>query len=194
MRVRCPALWKLAGLALVTGLLQPGFAMAQQLAWQTDLVGISQSNRLSSVAASMAIGGYDLSGGKYQSMVAFYTPPYADVRIDFLTTTAPNFGLLWGASTGEAAPKYKIDPSLRIGFIDQLVQFHSAFLTLSATSNLFGAMHEYSCMGDYPEFGGVQEVNCRLAASILSPEDTLKYLVHDVPARYNIVLSLSGTF
>lgn len=194
MRVRRPALWKLAGLALGIALLQPGVAMAQQLVWQTDLVGISQSNPLSATAAKLAIGGYDLSGGKYQSMVEFYTPPFADVRADFLTTTAPNFGLLWGFSTGESAPKYKIDPSLRIGFIDQLVQFHSAFLTLSATSNLFGAMEEYPCEADYGDIGGVQEVNCRLAASILSPDETLKYLVHDVPARYNIVLTLSGTF
>ena len=36
-------------------------------------------------------------------------------------------------------------------------------------------------MANYGDIGGVQQVNCRLAATELMPETTLSYLLHRAP-------------
>jgi hypothetical protein len=47
-------------------------------------------------------------------------------------------------------------------------------------------------MADFGDVGGVEQVNCRLAATEMAPAETLKYLVnelpperHDVQIRYH---------
>jgi hypothetical protein len=47
-----------------------------------------------------------------------------------------------------------------------------------------GKLREKSCTADYGEIGGVQEVNCRMAASILPPSETLKYKFNDKPIDF----------
>ena len=44
-----------------------------------------------------------------------------------------------------------------------------------------GRFKEHSCTADYADLGGLEQVNCRLAATELAPEETLKYLVNDLP-------------
>lgn len=167
---------------------------AQDAPFQTDIINLSQGSRLSSKAASLADGGYELAGGKWQSFVPWYNTQWPETRVDFLTTMNPDFGLLWGLSSGESAPKYRIAPSMRIGILARLMTFRAANLMLTATSDLGGEMTEYPCTADYGDIGGVQQVNCRLAATTLDPADTLAYLIHDHPARLRVVLSFSGTF
>jgi hypothetical protein len=41
-----------------------------------------------------------------------------------------------------------------------------------------GGLKEKSCTADYGDIGGVQAVNCRLAASTLEPSSTLQYLAN----------------
>ena len=52
---------------------------------------------------------------------------------------------------------------------------------------LGGTLHEKSCSADYGQIGGVQEVNCRLAASTLPPAETLRYLLNEKPYNHNQV-------
>lgn len=169
-------------------------SMAQDAPFQTDIINLSQGSPLSSKAASLADGGYELAGGKWQSFTPWYNTQWPGTRVDFLTTMSPDFGLLWGLSSGESAPKYRIAPSVRIGILARLMTFRAANLMLTATSDLGGEMTEYPCTADYGDIGGVQQVNCRLAATILDPADTLAYLIHDHPARIRVVFSFSGTF
>lgn len=45
-------------------------------------------------------------------------------------------------------------------------------------------------MADYGEIGGMQEVNCRLAAEPIPPNETLQYLVNE-PGRNESRLSVT---
>ena len=58
----------------------------------------------------------------------------------------------------------------------------------------WGDLNEQPCEGDYGDIGGVQTVNCRLAATFLAPEETLQYLAHAEPNRLHISLSYSASF
>jgi hypothetical protein len=58
----------------------------------------------------------------------------------------------------------------------------------------FGAMTEGTCTADYVELGGIQTVNCRLAADIIPPEETLDHLVNiggDTDAKISVSFSLA---
>ena len=72
----------------------------------------------------------------------------------------------------------------------------SLITTLSLTvSGIFGGrLTESPCEADYGDIGGIQTVNCRLAASVLAPEETLKYLMNAAPNRLSLSLSFSGSF
>jgi hypothetical protein len=63
----------------------------------------------------------------------------------------------------------------------------SSTLTLNGYYTFGGKLKEKSCTADYGEIGGVQEVNCRLAATELPPAETLKYLLNERPLNYKIV-------
>ena len=48
-------------------------------------------------------------------------------------------------------------------------------------------MKERACTADYGDIGGVEQVNCRLAASEMTPTETLKYLTNALPPdRHNV--------
>lgn len=59
-------------------------------------------------------------------------------------------------------------------------------LSVRATRILGGRLRERSCVANYGEIGGVQAVNCRLAASVLPPGQTLGYLFNDKPYNKDI--------
>jgi hypothetical protein len=48
-------------------------------------------------------------------------------------------------------------------------------LSLSVSTTLGSILTERACTADYGDIGGVRRVNCRLAASALPPEETLRY-------------------
>ena len=87
----------------------------------------------------------------------------------------------WGLSTGERGQKYRIEPGLKIGFLVQTEISRNSTISLSATTILAGMLTEETCIADYGAIGGVQTVNCRLAASTLPPAETLQHLFDDPP-------------
>lgn len=110
-------------------------------------------------------------------------------------TTNQHLGIIWGFSTGEIGGKYSIDPSLKLGLAIHQNFDKSSTISLRATTLLGGNLHESMCVADYGDIGGVQQVNCRLAASQLPPNQTLQYMFNDKPYNQNtIMLEYKKTF
>ncbi|MGX9147738.1 hypothetical protein [Mesorhizobium sp. 128a] len=161
---------------------------------ETSLVDIHQGSELTAAARHLAHGGYELSGGTWVSFPKLYHSSWTDMRFEMLTQLSDSFGLLWGASTGQRAEKVRIDPSVELGFVVQKRPSPSTTISLTARSILGGNLTEQPCMADYGPIGGVQEANCRLAASELQPADTLKYLANLHPNRLKLELRFMHRF
>ena len=180
-------------------------AVAQDQAVAIHLIDMAQDSELSATAASLGEGwfddtensrvsGFELSDGTPVRFADWYHTDWPDTRVDLLTQIGDDFGLLWGFSTGERGEKYTIDPSLRVGFVAQAHPAANSVLALAVRAVAWGNLNEQTCEGDYGEIGGVQTVNCRLAATFLPPEETLQYLTHAEPNRLHISLSYSASF
>lgn len=159
----------------------------------TAIVSVKQRSAMTIRAQQLAAGGYELSGGGLVSFVKWYEPKNPDLQFDFLTQFTPNFGLLWGFSTGEYGEKYTVQPAGKIGFIIQHEFNEKSRISFSMTRLVAGGLKEKPCTADYGEIGGVQSVNCRLAATTLEPSATLQYLANlpaadrtSVSVRFNM--------
>ena len=185
------AVWVLAAKTLA-GLCVASTAVGQEPA--TFVLGVTQGSSLTNTVQTIEGGGYELSDGTPVSFVRWYHTDWVDVRIDMLTQLSDNFGILWGGSTGERGQKFNIDPSIKLGVIAQQQPTQNSTISLSVTTILGGQLAEFPCVADYGDIGGKQPVNCRLAASFLAPNETLKYLLNAAPSRLNISLSYSASF
>ncbi|MDX0506503.1 hypothetical protein GOC91_28415 [Sinorhizobium medicae] len=161
---------------------------------ETSLVGIYQGSELTATADHLGQGGYELSDGTLVSFDKWYHSNWTDMRFEMLTQLSDDFGILWGASTGQRAEKVRIEPSVKLGFILQKRPTASTTLSLTVSSILGGNLTERSCTADYGAISGEQSVNCRLAASQLRPSDTLKYMINLEPSRLKIDLRFTGEF
>jgi hypothetical protein len=103
-----------------------------------------------------------------------------------MTEINPNLGVIWGFSTGEKAEKYEISRSVTIGFAYSTQIDKTSFLSIRGTTILGGNLREKTCTADYGDIGGIQEVNCRLAASPLPPSETLMHLFNDKPLNKDL--------
>ena len=165
----------LLGLGLILG---NASAMQAQDFWENNfLLDAHVGSNRSAAARELRIGGYELADGTYVDFGDWYTPQFSDLTMLFLKQVSPDFGIIWGLSSGENAPKYRIDPALQVGFVYQYQLSEGAIFSIKATYPLGGRLQEKTCVADYGEIGGVQKVNCRLAAGLLPPEETLGYLV-----------------
>lgn len=154
-------------------------ASAQGLLEDTFLLDVSLGSSRSQIARNLSIGGYELSDGTPIYFSDWYTARFPDVNFLFLTQVDTSLGWVWGFGLGEQGEKYRIYPGFWIGLIYRhQISSHSS-LTLSAITLLGGDFRERVCVGDYGEIGGIQQVNCRLAASILPPAETLQFLVNE---------------
>lgn len=161
----------------------------------THLVEIAQGSELSRLASGYRVGGFESAGGQWVSFDKWYRPKWADTRVTWMTQVSPKFGMLWGLSTGEHAEKYSISPSLKLGVVYQTQVGLNASFSVRATSVLGGRMKEKTCTANYGDIGGVQQVNCRLAASEMPPAETLEYLSNALPPnRHNIWVRYVITF
>jgi len=149
----------------------------------TQLIGASQGSSLSDLAKTLGSNGFETSGGSKVRLDKWYAPTWVDIRLDFMTQISPRLGVLWGLSTGERGEKYTIDPSFKLGFLAVYPMSKASKLSFSATTIIGGRFQERSCTADYGDIGGVQEVNCRMAASELEPAQTLNYLVNQDPSN-----------
>jgi hypothetical protein len=171
--------WPCSCAALVVACAFHGEALsAQDLLADTYLLDVSTGSKRMQIVAAFAEGGYELSDGTPVRFYSWYAGP-PDLNIKFLTEINPSFGLTWGINTGSRGEKYTMAPGLWIGAIYRMELGPQQSLTLSWTSMLGGRLRERDCLADYGEIGGVQRVNCRLAASVLSPEETLQFLANE---------------
>jgi hypothetical protein len=127
-------------------------------------------------------------------MAPFYATHWREVTAKSLLTLDADHGIVFGLTTGEEGEKYKIDPSIILGFIDQMHPRLNGTLTLQAGTSFFGHMTEYPCVADFGDVGGGYTVNCRLAASNINTDETLKYLVNEDPSRLSLTISYVGNF
>ena len=169
-------------------------AIAQTFIENTSLVGVQSGVGLSSTVRSISHGGYELSGGEDVRFSDWYTSQRQDVHVTWMTQVYENVGFYWGFSTGENGEKYTIDPSLKLGFVWRQDLGERSHLSLSATHTLGGNLSETSCTADYGAIGGVQTVNCRLAASALPPSETLQYMFDEAPNRTQVILRYGLNF
>lgn len=161
----------------------------------TTLLEIRREEAPSRELETVKFGGYELAGGTYQALANWYAGRLITTRADFVTQLAPHIGLLWGISTGESAQKYQLQPAARIGLVAVAALNSRASLSLSARTTLAGRLIERPCAADYGAIGGTQQVNCRLAATELPPEETLKYLWnYPRPDHTQITLRLTANF
>jgi len=151
----------------------------------THLIGASQGSSLSDLARSLGDSGFETSGGSKVRLDKWYSPAWVDIRLDFMTQISPRWGVLWGFSTGERGDKYTIDPSFKVGFLAVYPMSKASKLSFSATTIIGGHFQERSCTADYGDIGGVQEVNCRMAATEMDPAQTVHHLVNQDPSNKN---------
>ena len=152
------------------------------LAESTYLVEIAQDTTTSLKARELRQGGFETADGAYVDFSRWYSPDWYDTRVSWMTQVTPKFGILWGIGTGEQAEKYSIMPSLKIGFLYQTALSKNSVIAFTASTYIGGELRERTCSADYGDIGGVQEVNCRLAATALSPAETLNYLTYTRPS------------
>lgn len=184
--IRCA---RLVFVACFAGLSLGGqLAQAQDLfsAWQhalerSRLVEISQNHLLSRQMLNVSMGGFELAGGQRVGFDRWYKTSLQDTRVSWMTPIAPDWGVIWGVSTGERGTKYTIDPSMKIGLVFNSPIDRRSRLSVKVSTVLGGRLQEKPCTADYGAIGGVQSVNCRLAASEMAPAQTLSYLFNSLP-------------
>jgi len=147
----------------------------------TYLLEAQQGSRLSDKVDSVRGGGYDSSSGNWIGFERWYSTKRRDMHMAWLTQLSPSWGLIWGVSTGERGEKYLIGSSAKIGFAYHAKLAPRSYLSVRATTIVGGRLKETPCTADYGEIGGVQRVNCRLAASFLPPGETLQHLFDEKP-------------
>ncbi|MCH8467642.1 MAG: hypothetical protein LAT78_13875 [Roseinatronobacter sp.] len=158
-------------------------AHAQSLLDQTFLLDMRSGSSRSNIAAALSRGGYELDDQTPIDFADWYTARFPDFNVQFLTSLNPNLGAIWGFSTGERGEKYRIYPGMWIGFIYRYEITDRIDWTFSAITMLGGDFKERDCIGDWPDLGGKQKVNCRLATTRLPPQDTLAFLIRQRGTR-----------
>jgi len=176
---------------LLCALIAASPAIAQEMT--TSLVDIHQGSPLSDRARGLGNGGYELQNGTRVSFNQWYHASWVDMHVDLLTQVTEDTGILWGFGTGEEGEKYRIEPSLKLGFLTQIHPHPNSTLSLTLTTTIGGKLTEKPCEANYGDLG-TYSVNCRLAASQMAPEETLKYLVNAKPESQHLWLSYRVTF
>jgi hypothetical protein len=151
-------------------------AALQDLLEGTRIRGVAAIDPHDRRLAEARGGGYELSGGRFITFDRWYRRLRADLRLDGMSRLTEDAAFLWGVSTGEHGRKYVVEPSFRLGLLVQTNPSPASTLSLTVTTALGGRLREKPCIADYGAIGGVQVVNCRLAASILEPKRTLDFL------------------
>lgn len=167
------------GFAQAAGWETAGWAAPLATPHSTSLIEVRQGTDLSSRMRGLRGQGFESAGGERVDFSAWYSTRWTDMRVTWLTQLSASTGLIWGVGTGERGVKYRIAPSFKLGLIHQARLGRRTTFTLRATTTLGGRLREKSCTADYGDIGGVQAVNCRLAASELAPAETLRHLFND---------------
>ncbi|ARU01152.1 hypothetical protein LOKVESSMR4R_01839 [Yoonia vestfoldensis] len=197
MNARMPAIkrfhhlqsWVGLILLVLQGLIPATAAWGQGLWERTSLLDLRAGSVRSDLARDLSAGRYALEDGTMVDLFDWYRPRVTDLNILFLTELEPSFALIWGISTGETGQKYRIDPGLWLGVFYRAELAENQVLTFAARTLLGGAMQERPCVAFYTILDAFTQVNCRLAASTLPPQDTLQFLVNE-PGSIETTFSL----
>lgn len=169
--------WPLCAMA------DPGVSAWQERAFAaqptTSLIELRQGSDLSRKVLASRGQGFETAGGDAVDVSSWYSTRWTDVRVSWLTRLSPNTGLIWGLNSGERGEKYRISTGIKLGFVHQRQLGRNTHIALRTTTTLGYRLREKTCTADYGEIGGVQTVNCRLAATHLSPNETLSYLFNE---------------
>lgn len=151
---------------------------ARALNWleETTLIDVAVGSFRSDTARALGRGGYELADGRYRDFSDWYEPDLREINLLFVTPLADDLGLLWGFGTGERGEKYRIAPALRLGVALRRPVGRKGSLVATVVGVAGGDLDERPCTADYGAIGGVQQVNCRLAAGLLPPAETLRFL------------------
>lgn len=160
----------------------------------TYLISLQQGTQLSEEVKGFKNVQYESSEGNVISLKAMYTPKIQNIRALFLTSFDENSGLLWGFTTGERAQKYTIDPSITLGWIQRWTPYKRHSITLKAIATYGGKLKEHTCLADYGDIAGLQTVNCRLAATVIAPEESLAFLENKRPKENKISVEWTYMF
>lgn len=162
---------------------------------KTMLIEIRQGSDLSRRMRGLRSQSFESAGGERVAFSAWYGSNWTDMHATWMTQLSANTGVIWGLGTGEQGRKYTISPSVKIGFIHRAHISRRTALTLRATTTLGARLREKSCTADFGDIGGIQTVNCRLAASTLEPAETLRYLFNEKSGdRHQLSVSLNHVF
>ena len=156
----------------------------------THFIDARQDTALTARARALREGYFETAGGDAVTFSRWYSTEFREIQISYLTQINHTFGFIWGFGTGETAEKYTIAPSVRLGFVYSSEYSKNNRFSVTASTYLGGELNEHSCVADYGDIGGIREVNCRLAATTLEPEETLNYLERGTPEstiRINLV-------
>jgi hypothetical protein len=180
MKQGWPTQWRYLCLFVVHFVLMAGNCSAQWFLEDAELVDVRVGS-LSDEVDALAKGSGLLSDGRTFSFDRWYSSTWVDLRFTFMTPVSKNLGIYWGFGTGERGEKFRIDPSIKLGFLAIEPITENSQLSLSVSVVIGGYLREKTCTADYGAIGGVQTVNCRLADSLLPPAETLNYLLDKRP-------------
>jgi hypothetical protein len=185
----CAAVFSASGAAFAMDLNDSKWGNSQKALFEsTYLIEIKQDNGHSRRLTPLQQAGFESARGDSVSFYPWYTSAWKDTHVTLLTQLGAEFGFIWGVGTGERGAKYSISPSLRLGGIFRVELQKNTFFSFKATTLLGAQLKEKPCTADYGDIGGSQQVNCRLAASTLSPANTLPYLFNEPSGNKNQVL------
>ena len=164
----------------------------------TSLRDVRMGSELSRLVDSARTGGFETSQGHWVGFSKWYGSSFREFQLTWSTrwTQYPNWTLIWGFGTGERAVKYRISPSVQLGFEFEQPLGRNSGLKLSLLRRFGGGLKEMPCEADYGEIGErLQSVNCRLASSAIPPEQTLGMLWNEAPRdRSQIFLAYEFRF
>jgi hypothetical protein len=161
--------------------LLPEHVSAQDFLSQTRLADISVGSAFESTTRDVSRSGYELEQGKFLSFEPWYSSKWRDTSILLETQLTRSSWFIWGFSTGERGEKYKVQPSVTLGYEQVWEITETSFLSFGVRAKFGGRLKEKPCEAVYSLSGGPVPVNCRLAASILAPDATLSFLWDEAP-------------
>ena len=131
-------------------------------------------------------------GGKY-SLQGKFRPAnnWVDTELMFATRVVDSnrarVDFLWGASTGQESKNLYVQPSARLGVFAAFAPRDDLILTAKITGVVAGGKTiERPCIASYGADLGEYAVKCSMASSVLSPQETLKYL-QNTPSKEQIL-------
>ncbi len=162
----------------------------------TYLITAQQGTYMSKKISDIRYQSIENAYGKKISFEKWYKNKYGwiDSQFLWLTQLDKDSGILWGFTTGEKGEKYYIKPSLYLGLLQRYEINKNSSISFQFAFQFGGRLKEKSCIADYGEIGGVQRVNCRLAATELEPKETLKYLFNEYPNDHQFMIKYQLSF